>query len=312
MPPPGTAIRNTMTTPHIRQSADAVHVFSTGTGSIHKEHRYGTQLPTMWWVLFSRNWIEVPVNVFVIQHPAGLVLFDAGLDPAVQINPKYVDSAIGRFFMRRLFRVRIRPDETLSNKLAELGFDAADVRKVVISHLHFDHVGGIAEVPQAELLVSSEEWAQLSGPHPERDFIFKEHIARPEAKWRPVHFEPTDDPLFAPFGGCHDLMKDGSMILLPTPGHTPGSLSMLVRLEGHAPLLFVGDLTYQTDMLLNDQVAGTGEKAELLASYSKVRFLQEQLPDLVILPTHDFAAQKLFSKDNAQPAASFDAPASRG
>jgi glyoxylase-like metal-dependent hydrolase (beta-lactamase superfamily II) len=279
----------------------AVHVFSAGIGSIHKEHRYGTRLPQMWWVLFSRNWVEIPNNVFVLEHPDGLILFDAGLDPAVQTNPNYVDSVIGRFFFRRLFRLKMQPDETLTNKLADLGFDAAGVRKVVVSHLHFDHVGCIAEVPQAELLVSRDEWDQLSGSHPERDFIFKEHIQRPEAKWRLVDFEPTDDPLFAPFGGCYDVMNDGSMILLPTPGHTPGSLSMLARIEGKAPVLLVGDLTYQADLLMNDRVAGTGNRAQLLASYAKVRDLKNQLPDLVILPAHDFAAQELLLNDNAQP-----------
>lgn len=272
-----------------------VHVFSSGTGSIHREHRYGTRLPQMWWVLFSRKWVVVPNNVFVLEHPDGLILFDAGVDPAVQTNPNYVDSAIGRFFMRRLFRISMQPGDTLTNALAELGFDAADVRKVVVSHLHFDHVGGIAEVPQAELLVSRDEWDQLSCPHPERDFILSEYIKRPEARWQLVDFQPTDNPLFAPFGGCHDLMNDGSMILLPTPGHTPGSLSMLVRIEGKAPLLLVGDLTYETRMLMIDQVAGTGDKAKLRASYARVRGLKDQLPDLVILPSHDFAAQELLS-----------------
>lgn len=284
-------------------SIKGVHVFSTGIGGIHKEHLYGTRLPQMWWVLLSRSWVDVPVNVFVLEHPQGLILFDAGLDPAVETDPDYVDSAIGRFFMRRLFRLDTPPG-TLTDGLAGLGFDAGDVRKVVVSHLHFDHVGGIAEVPQAELLVSRDEWAQLSDPHPERDFILREHIERPGARWRIVDFEPTDHPLFASFGGCHDLMNDDSMILLPTPGHTPGSLCLLARIEGKAPVLLVGDLTYRTRLLMNDQVAGTGDKAKLLASYAKVRELKAQLPDLVILPAHDFAAQTLLSNDNAQPAAS--------
>jgi N-acyl homoserine lactone hydrolase len=278
------------------ESIAAAHVFTTGTGSIHKEHLYGTRSPTMWWVLFSREWVEVPINVFVIEHRDGLVLFDAGLDPAVQTDPSYVDSVIGRFFMRKLFRLTMDPTETLTNKLAGLGFRPADVRKVVISHLHFDHVGGIAELPQAELLVSRAEWAQLSEPHPEREYIFKEHIERPEAKWCPIDFEPTDDPLFAPFGGCHDVMQDGSMILLPTPGHTPGSMSMLIRHRKRAPLLFVGDLTYRTDLLMNDQVAGTGDKPQLLASFAKVRALKAKLPGLVILPAHDFAAHQALGR----------------
>ena len=92
----------------------AVHVFSQGTGCIHKEHRYGTRVPQIWWVLFSRSWVEVPNNFFVLEHPDGLILFDAGLDPAVQTNPNYVNSAIGRFFFRRLFRLKMEPVETLT------------------------------------------------------------------------------------------------------------------------------------------------------------------------------------------------------
>jgi N-acyl homoserine lactone hydrolase len=272
-----------------------VHVFSTGIGSIHKEHRYGTILPQMWWVLFSRNWVDVPISVFVLEHPEGLILFDAGLDSAVLTNPNYVDSAIGRFFMRRLFRLRLRQDETLTSKLAGLGFDAADVRKVVVSHLHFDHVGGIAEVPQADLLVSRNEWAQLSGAHPERDFIFREHVQRPGSRWQLVDFKHTDDPLLEPFGGCHDVMNDGSLILLPTPGHTPGSISMLARIRGREPLLLIGDLAYEAELLMKDQLPDTGDRAQLLDSYAKVRDLKQRIPELVLLPSHDFAAQEYLS-----------------
>jgi N-acyl homoserine lactone hydrolase len=277
-----------------------LQVFSTGIGSIHTEHRYGTRLPQMWWVLFSRTWVEVPINVFVLEHPEGLILFDAGVDTAVLTNPSYVDSAIGRFFMRRLFKLRLRPDETLTNKLAGLGFDAADVRKVVVSHLHFDHVGGIAEIPQADLLVSRNEWAQLSGRHPERDFMFRDHVQRPDARWQLVDFEHTDDPALAPFGGCHDVMNDGSLMLLPTPGHTPGSISMLARMKGGAPVLLIGDLAYEAELLMKDQLPDTGDKAQLLASYAKVRALKQRLPELVILPSHDFAAQEYLSPDSAR------------
>ena len=214
----------------------------------------------------SRSWIEVPTNVYVIEHRDDLVLFDAGLDPV------------------------IGPDDTLTKKLEGLGYSAADVRKVIVSHLHFDHVGCIANVPQAELLVSRDEWRQLSGPHPERDFIFREHIELPSAKWCQIDFAPTSDPLFAPFGGCFDVMGDGSMTLLPTPGHTPGSTSMLVRTDGLPPLLLVGDLTYEVGLLMKDQVPGTGDKTQLRSSFAKVRTLKMQLPDLVILPAHDPAA----------------------
>lgn len=264
-----------------------VHVFSTGSGEQHKEHRYGSRLPVLWWVLTSRSWIKVPINACVLEHRDGLVLFDTGMDPAIASDPDYISSAIGRFLLRKIFRLHIGPEDALSKKLQALGFSAADVRKAVISHLHFDHIGGIAEIPQADLLVSKDEWRQLSGPHPERDWVLREHTELPGAKWRQIEFTPANDPLFAPFGGCYDVMGDGSMTLLPTPGHTPGSMSMLVRSKGLPPILLVGDLTYELELLMNDKVPGIGDAAALRSSFARVRALKEQLPELVVLPAHD-------------------------
>jgi len=275
---------------NIDQAIKSIHVFSTGSGEQHKEHRYGTRLPLLWWVLTSRSWIKVPINAYVLEHRDGLVLFDTGMNPAIGSDPNYVNSAIGRFLLHRIFRLHIRPDDTLDKKLEALGFAAADVCTAVISHLHFDHIGGIGQIPQAELLVSKDEWQRLSEPHPERDWILREHIELPGVKWRQIEFASTDDPLFAPFGGCCDVMGDGSMTLLPTPGHTRGSMSMLVRTEGLPPLLLVGDLVYELELLMNDQVPGIGDAVQLRSSFAKVRALKKQLPGLVILPAHDSAA----------------------
>lgn len=276
-----------MPTENTEQPIRSVQVFSTGSGEQHKEHRYGSRLPQIFWVLLSRSWIELPINAFVIDHRDGLVLFDTGLDQAIASDPDYITSPIGRFLLHRIFRLHIGPGDALDQKLKTLGYAASDVRKVVISHLHFDHIGGIAKVPQAELLVSSDEWRQLSAPHPEREWILREHIELPGANWHQIDFTPSDDPLLAAFGGSYDVMGDGSMILLPTPGHSPGSMSMLVRTEGVPPLLLVGDLTYERDLLIKDQVPGTGDAKTLRDFFAKVRALAAQLPDLVILPSHD-------------------------
>lgn len=271
-----------------RTLIEDVQVFSTGSGEQHKEHRYGSRSPKMWWALTSRSWIELPINVFVIKHRDGLVLFDSGMDPAVISDPNYVDSAIGRFFMRRVFRFTIGPDDTVAKNLERLDLRAKDVSKVVISHLHFDHIGGIADVPQAELLVSRDEWQQLSKPHPDHDYFFREHIELPGANWQCIDFAPTEDPLLAAFGGCYDVMGDGTLMLLPTPGHTAGSQSLLVRADDRPPLLLIGDLSYSVDLLMRDQLPGIyADQADLLASFARVRDLQAKLPDLVILGSHD-------------------------
>ncbi len=264
----------------------AVRTITTGHVEQHAEHRYGSSLPRLWWVLTSRSWIKVPVNAYAIEHRDGLVLFDTGVDPALASDPSYISSALGRFLLRRLFRLHIGPDDGLAARLDAVDLLASDVRKVVVSHLHFDHIGGIADVPQAELLVSRDEWDQLSRPHPERDWILREHIELPGARWRPFDFAPAEDPLLAPFGGCYDVMGDGSLILLPTPGHTPGSLSLLVRSAGLPPLLLVGDLAYELDQVVEDRVPGVGNAEQLRSSFARVRALREALPDLIILPSH--------------------------
>ena len=277
----------------------SVRVFSTGSGEQHKEHRYGSRLPKMLWALTSRSWVDVPINVLVLEHRDGLVLFDTGLDPAITADSNYISSPVGRFFLRKVFRLHIGPEDTVTNNLDALGFATTDVRKVIFSHLHFDHIGGIKEFPQAELVVSHDEWQQLSVPHPERDWILREHIVLPGAKWKQIDFAPTDDSLFAPFGGAYDVMGDGSMTLLPTPGHTPGSMSMLVRTEGLPPLLLVGDLTYEAELLMRDQLPGVyNDKAQLTSSFANVRALKRQLPDLVILASHDPAAADALTPSN--------------
>lgn len=268
-----------------------IHVVQTGWAEQHKEHRYGTRVPQMWWVLSSRSWVPLPINAFLIEHSDGFTLFDTGLDPAISSDPNYISSAVGRFLLHRIFRLHIRKEDALRYQLEALDVSAKDIRRAVISHLHFDHVGGIADIPNAELIVSEREWAQLSMPHPERVWILSEHIKLPRANWRPIEFSPSDDPLFSRFGGTFDVMGDGSMILLPTPGHTLGSLSMLVNSNRMPPILLVGDLTYQTDLLLADKTPGTGDAKQLRETYAKVRALKADLPNLIILASHDSSAK---------------------
>lgn len=274
----------------------AIEVLTTGWAEQHKEHRYGSWMPRLMWVLTSRSWVKLPINVFLIHHREGPVLFDTGLDPAIETDPSYISQAIGRILLRRIFRWNIIEGDALRHQLDAVGVSSSQIRKAVISHLHFDHVGGIADIPNTELLVSEREWAQLSEPHPEHEWILREHIELPGADWRSVRFVPTDDPLLKRFGGAYDVMGDGSMMLIPTPGHTPGSLSMLLRSDGVPPILLIGDLAYKPALIFEDQVPGTGNAKILRESYAKVRTLKDDLPDLVILASHDPAARETLSQ----------------
>ncbi len=253
-------------------------------------------MPQLWWVFFGRNWVPLPMQCFLIEHRDGMVLFDTGIDPAIMSDKRYIKQAIGRFLLPWIFRLHLSENDRIDSVLAEADVAARDIRLAVISHLHFDHVGGIAQIPQADLLVSAREWEILSEPNPEREWILREHIEIPSAKWRTIAFSPTDDPLFDGFAGIHDIAGDGSMILLPTPGHTAGSMSLLIRQDGWDPILLVGDLTYEAALLEQDIVPGTGDRATLFDSFAKVRRLKERLPGLAIVASHDFAAAEAVSR----------------
>ena len=273
----------------------SVRVLNCGQAEQHIEHRYGSRGPQLWWVFFGRRWVPLPLQAFLVEHRNGWVLFDTGIDPAIMSDKGYIKQAIGRFLLPRIFRLHLTEADRIDHVLADQGVDVGDIWTAVISHLHFDHVGGIAQVTQAELLVSAREWSILSEPHPEREWILREHIEIPSAKWRQITFTPTNDLLFDGFDGIYDVAGDGSMILLPTPGHTKGSMSMLIRQEGWDPILLVGDLTYEAASLEQDIVPGTGDRKTLLASFAKVRRLKERLPGLAIVASHDFAAQEAIS-----------------
>jgi N-acyl homoserine lactone hydrolase len=273
----------------------AVSVISTGTVRIHPEQLHGSRKPLYWWLLTSRRWTPPrPINVYVIEHARGLILFDTGQDRASVTDDGYFPGGITGHLYNRLARFEIGEDDTLTARLATLGYAPADVNTVIVSHLHEDHIGGLRELAGSELLVSAAEWAELTRPAPELRGFLGSHIQIPGLKWHQVSLEPTSDPALAPFTERLDVIGDGSLVLLPTPGHTAGSVSLLIRRAGRPPLLLAGDLTYGTEILQRGQVPGVGNRRQLAESSRQILALTRQHPGLVVLPAHDpTAAQRL-------------------
>jgi glyoxylase-like metal-dependent hydrolase (beta-lactamase superfamily II) len=270
---------------------------------IHPQHAYRGRSPMYWWILTSRRWLSGrPINVYVIEHTDGLVLFDSGQDRVSVTDPDYFpDGPVGLIY-RRLARFQVSDDETLTAGLAGLGYRPADVTTAVISHLHQDHIGGVREIPGAELLVSADEWRSLHRPMAEARGLLRDHINVPGLRWSPVEFTTLEDPSLAPFTTGRDLFGDGSLVLLPTPGHTHGSMSMLVRRGDAPPLLLAGDLTYDVRAFERGQTGGVGSRRQLRATGDRVLALRANNPGMQILAAHDPGAAGLLDATN-QPAA---------
>ena len=159
--------------------------------------------------------ITLPVPAFLIEHPKGTALFDTGLHPDCQTDPA------GRLGERlaKLFKIDFHPGEDVGARLEALGRDPAKIDVVINSHFHFDHAGGNVLIPNATMLVQRREWD--AG-------MDSEVSAR-------VGFNPRDFDLghkLRLIEGEHDVFGDGSVVCLPTHGHTPGHQSLKLRLPG--------------------------------------------------------------------------------
>lgn len=271
-----------------------IAVISTGQVQIRPQHAESDGSTFMEWLNTATTWTAPkPINVYVIEHSDGLVLFDTGQDRSSVTDRDYFPGGPAGEVYDKLARFEIAADQTLTAQLARLGHDIADVRIAILSHLHQDHIGGLRELPHAEILVSRQDWAEVDKPDAVFAGLLKQHIDIPGLRWNHVTPAPVDDPAIAPFTAAHDVMGDGTLLLVPTPGHTPGSLSLLLRKPGIPPILLVGDLTYDVELLARERVPGVGDPETLTSSTRQVNEFGARNPGLAVLAAHDPAAAGL-------------------
>jgi N-acyl homoserine lactone hydrolase len=169
--------------------------------------------------------LRVPVPSYLIVHPRGNVVFDSGLHPQTQ-----TDAAARIGVKARVFDVEFQPGEEVSARLGQAGVDAARVDYLINSHLHFDHTGGNVLLPNATIVVQRREWeAGLDADLAAANY-YDAHDYRTGQDVRTID-------------GEHDLFGDGTIVCLPTYGHTPGHQSLRVQLDG-GPVVLTGDACY--------------------------------------------------------------------
>ena len=207
--------------------------------------------------------VAVPVPGFLVDHPAGKLLFDTGMHPEARSDPK------GRLGpIAEIFRPEMTAEDDVGRRLESLGVDPREIPLVALSHLHFDHAGGSALLPEATLLVQRREWE--AG----RDADLAAQNGYDAKDYDLGHRLRLVD-------GEHDVFGDGSVVCLPTHGHTPGHQSLRVRTDG-GEVVLTADACYLRRNLVEDRLPPIAfDREAAVASLRRLRQLAESGAQLV-------------------------------
>jgi N-acyl homoserine lactone hydrolase len=231
-----------------------IHVYALCTGSIELDRASMVSDVTP-----GQPW-TVPVLSFLVDHSRGRLLFDTGVHCQARVDP------LGRLGPERIKRltVKSREGDDVVPQLARLGLRPDDVRYVANSHLHFDHCGGNEFFSRATILVQRPELEAARRP----GFV-------PGYNPSPIDFDHALD--YRLVEGEHDVFGDGTVILLPTYGHTPGHQSLLVRGGKGAQLVCASDACYtRENMDRNVLPTILWNASAMLESLATLRKLRDQ------------------------------------
>jgi N-acyl homoserine lactone hydrolase len=181
------------------------------------------------------RWSWLPIPAFCVEHPtAGPILIDTGLHAQVATD---VGAALGRA-ARIAFTIDMRPEWAAPAQLRARGIDPESVGTIVMTHLHYDHASGLSQFPGATVMVDEREREAARKGSILDGYIERLHTT-PGQRWETL--PGGEDEI--------DLLGDGTIRLLRTPGHTAGHRSVLLRVEGGRELLLTGDAAYAKQSL---------------------------------------------------------------
>lgn len=243
--------------------------------------------------LFYRggNWFTPRVGAHSavwVKHPQGNLLFDTGL--GANIDRQFGE---GMPFWQKPF-MAYKNHHAAHTLLAD-EFKTNLLSKIILSHLHWDHASGIKDFPGVEVWTTQQEYDGATDPSAPAGVYIPSQYAGGDINWRFIQFNPV---AYENFAQSLDVYRDGSVVLVPLPGHAVGALGMFVNLQSGKRFFFTGDTTWTLEGFqlpahkfwasswLVDQDADETARTVL-----KVRRLMHEYPRMLVVPTHDDKAQ---------------------
>jgi N-acyl homoserine lactone hydrolase len=231
-------------------------------------------------ILLDRSWTEpLPIYAWAIETAEGVIVVDTG-ETARTGEPGYFPR--WHPYFRLAIQMDVTPEQEIGPQLLKVGIRSLDVPTLILTHLHTDHAGGLHHFPNSEIWVSDEE-LRIARGFPGR---LRGYLPNRWPEWfdpKPIAFESIP---FGPFDRSRRVTSDSSVVIVPTPGHTPGHVSVIV-VDGDVSYILAGDASYTQHSLIEQQVGGASpDEAISLQTLQKIlRYVQGR--PTVYLPTHD-------------------------
>jgi len=239
----------------------------------------GKGLTRMANMLFDEEWTDwLPIYCWVIDHDKGIIVVDTGETARVHdagYHPGWHP------FYRRAVQFSVQPEEEIGPQLRARGIKPRDIRHVVLTHLHTDHAGGLAHLTGCRTWVAKQEFESASGMMGK----VMGYLPSRWPKWWNPEFIRFDGPPAGPFPHSMSLTDAGDVLVIPTPGHTPHHVSVLVC--GSPSYLIAGDTSYNQKLLLAGKIDGVSpDEAVARTTHHRILALAKEQP-LIYLPSHD-------------------------